>query len=232
MGAACIPPVFFFLQLQKLLCMFCFSKVPLSLSLVPALTTCGQATTAAQDSTVLLSRSKAKELGVAKGDVVVLVGRRRHATYGKVDIGDGKSTTCSISQNMAANLRLRQNDKIKVEPVRSDEEGERSGDLLLVQKQPIAVASVTFSPVEDSLNGVVASEGGDMLDDSEIEARFVAPYLESGGGLVKKGHLLKLRDENGKRLEFYVTHVTLEGDDDEEKDDTDGMFKYGCLLVV
>ena len=189
-----------------------------------------QATTALQDSTITLSRAKAKELNVSEGDVVVLVGRRRHAAYGRVAIGGStKKTTCSMSQNMAANLRLRQNDKVKVEPIRSGEEGERSGDLMLLEKQPATIVSVTLSPVEDSLNALVAAEGGDMLEDSEIQARFVVPYLEGGDALLKKDHWLALRDENGKRLEFYVTQMVLEGEDEEMKEEEDGMFAL-CQL--
>jgi len=194
-----------------------------------------------QDSTVTLSASKAKELGVSAGDVVVLVGRRRHAAYGKVAIdkkaassgGGGKhksvNSAINMSQNMAANLRLRQDDKVKVEPLQTgkEEAGDRSGDLLLVQQQPVNVASVTLSPVEDSLNALVSSEGGDMIDDSEIQERFVAPYLEikneGNAAFLKQKHLLTLRDENGKRLEFYVTRVTLEGtEEDEDEDETEG----------
>ena len=153
-----------------------------------------------------------------------MVGRRRHAAYGKVAIGGDKKTTCSMSKNMAANLRLRQDDKVKVEPIRSDEDGERSGDLILLEKQPDTIVSVTLSPLEDSLNGLVAAEGGDMLEDSEIQARFVAPYLEGGDALLKKDHLLALRDENGKKLEFYVTQMILEGEDEETKEEEAGMF--------
>lgn len=153
-----------------------------------------------------------------------MVGRRRHAAYGKVAIGGDKKTTCSMSQNMAANLRLRQDDKVKVELIRSDEEGERSGDLILLEKQPATIVSLTLSPVEDSLNALVAAEGGDMLEDSEIQARFVVPYLEGGDAMLKKDHLLRLRDENGKRLEFYVTQMILEGEDEEIKEEEAGMF--------
>lgn len=189
----------------------------------------------AQDSTVTLSASKAKELGVSAGDVVVLVGRRRHAAYGRVAIDSKKvgkkgssSSVVTVSQNTAANLRLRQDDKVKVEPLQTDKEdaGDRSGDLLLVQQQPVNVASVTLSPVEDSLNALVASEGGDTIDDSEILGRFVEPYLEIKGegndAMLKQNHLLTLRDENGKKLEFYVTRVALEGDEEEEEAEKEG----------
>lgn len=202
-----------------------------------------QPTTAAEDSAVTLSAGKARELGVAKGDVVVLVGRRRHAAHARVAIASSKAakkkSSCGISQNLAANLRLRQDDKVKVEPVAvvvvtgDDEEvaaSERSGDLLLVQQPPAQIASVTLSPVEDSLRALVASEGGDAIDDAELHSRFVAPYLEGGGGggLLKKGHLVALRDENNRRLEFYVSHVSLEGAEEEGEPETEGAWHCVC----
>lgn len=164
-----------------------------------------------------MSATKAKELGVSAGDIVVLVGRRRHAAYATVKVSKGgKKTVCTISQNMASNLRLRQDDKLKIVALEKsfEDEGdsERSGDLLLLQKQPPKIQSVTFSPVEDSLMALTALEGGDEIADSELQARFVTPYLEgSGTSLLKHKHLIALRDENGRRLEFYVSHVDVEG---------------------
>ena len=119
---------------------------------------------------------------------------------------------------MAYNLRLRQDDKVKLVVLEKQYEeesaSERSGDLLLLQKQPSPIQSITFSPIEDSLAGLTALEGGDAIPDSEIQARFITPYLEdSAGAVLKQGHLLILRDENGKRLEFYVSTITLDGDE-------------------
>jgi hypothetical protein len=195
-----------------------------------------QATTLAQDSAVQLSAAKAKELGVSAGDVVVLVGRRRHASYGTVEIraasSSSKKTVCSISQNMASNLRLRQDDKVKVVALEKSFEdenaSERSGDLLLLQKQPSKIQSVTFSPVEDSLAALTAMEGGDEIAEGELLARFVTPYLETGDvtvtttAVLKQGHLIALRDENGKRLEFYISHIDIEGVEAPEKPETEG----------
>jgi len=209
-----------------------------------------QPTTAAQDSTVQLSASKAKELGVSNDDVVVLIGRRRHAAYATVSIADKKDkdktkkNSCSISQNMAANLRLRQDDAVKVGLIETETEAaqsERSGDLLLLQQQPTPIATVTLSPVQDSLQGLAASEGGDVLDDDEIMARFVAPYLEStlsesSSALLKRHHLLTLRDKHNKRLEFYVSHVALEkdgdGDDEEEAAEEEMGTSSSSLLLL
>jgi hypothetical protein len=164
---------------------------------------------------VHLSAGKAKELGVSTGDYVVLIGRRRHAAYATVEIAPNvKKSVCLISQNMASNLRLRQDDKVKVvaldKAFEEESASERSGDLLLLQKQPPLIQSVMLSPVEDSLTALTASEGGDDISDDELQARFVTPYL-NGAGLLKQGHLLVLRDEIGKRLEFYVSQVDVEG---------------------
>jgi hypothetical protein len=161
--------------------------------------------------------------------VVVLVGRRRHATYGTVEISKGgKKTACTISQNMASNLRLRQDDKVKVVAMEKsfEDEGasERSGDLLLLQKQPAKIQSATFSPVEDSLATLTAAEGGDEIPDAELQARFITPYLEGvETAVVKQNHLIVLRDENGKRLEFYISHLDIEGVEADEVG-SEGMY--------
>jgi hypothetical protein len=120
-----------------------------------------------------------------------------------------------ISQNMAYNLRLRQEDKVKLvvleKSFEEESASERSGDLLLLQRQPSPIPSITFSPVEDSLVALTALEGGDTIADVEIQARFVTPYLEGcENAVLKKGHLLVLRDGSGKRLEFYISHIATE----------------------
>ena len=174
-----------------------------------------------KDCSVQISEAKAKELGVTNGDTIVLVGRRRHASYAKVEVAKkGKKSSCTVTQNMAYNLRLRQDDKVKLvvldKAYEEESASERSGDLLLLQKQPSLIQSITFSPIEDSLTGLTALEGGDVIPDSEIQARFVTPYLEnSDGAVLKQGHLLVLRDENGKRLEFYVSNILFEEESDE-----------------
>jgi hypothetical protein len=189
-----------------------------------------QTTTAAQDCEAVLSAAKAKELGVAAGDVILLIGRRRKAAYARVTIGSQqKLSSCTIRSNMAANLRLRQDDKIKIEVPRDGttgsatgsseedklEDRNRSGDLtLLLQKEPSAIRSATFSPVEDSLSALVASEGGDPIPDEELQERFVAPYLVGDAGLLKQGNIVTLIDENGKRLEFYITQIELDRKED------------------
>lgn len=121
---------------------------------------------------------------------------------------------------MASNLRVRQDDKVKIERIGdTGDENERSGDLLLLlQKAPATVLSATFSPVEDSLAALVAQEGGDPIPDEELMNRFVEPYLQGGHGLIKQGNLVKLRDSNGFRLEFYISKLTL--NDGQEKEST------------
>ena len=110
-----------------------------------------------------------------------------------------------MSENLANNLRLRKGDKVKIVPLTEEthaDEGTHSGELKLVDADsaPI-VTSVTFSPIDDSLASLEALEGGDSIPDEEINERFVVPYLDESGGLVKSGQVLLLRDENGRKLE-------------------------------
>jgi len=148
----------------------------------------------------------------------MVIGRRRRATYAHVHISKAtkKSSTCVVSSNLAANLRLRNGDKVKVASLAnadSDEE-HTNGDMILFQSSPKPVTSVTFSPVEDSLASLESSEGGDEISDDEIMQRFVTPYTELGDdatALIKRGHVVKMTDDNGKSLEFVVSHVELEG---------------------
>ena len=183
--------------------------------------------TGVSDTTIVLSAAKAKELKIKDGMMVALVGRRRRACYVRVSVASGKQkkTKCTISANVAANLRLRNGDKVKVERLEGEtpEDTKRSGDMVLVQVTvPPKVMSVTLSPLEDSLNALEAGEGGDEIPDEELNQRFVAPYLEEKGALVKRDHVLTLRDDNGKKLDFIVTDVTLEGDEEKEED-AEGM---------
>ncbi|KAG7355471.1 cell division cycle protein 48 [Nitzschia inconspicua] len=180
---------------------------------------------ALSDSTILISASKAKELKVSKGDVVGVIGRRRRASYGRIQIESNKAkgtkgaSACTLSENLAKNLRLRKGDKVKIATLgeRTDDEEKagvsRSGDLLLLEAPvPPTIKSVTFSPIEDSLKSLESLEkGGDPITDEEIMDRFVTPYLEGEGGLLKSGQLLLLTDENGRKLEFLVSHMEVEG---------------------
>ena len=199
------------------------------------LTHISQPAHALSDSTIHLSAKKAAELQLNQGDVVVVIGRRRHASYATVSIAGKAKGICGISANLAANLRLRQDDKLKVEPLHTETDDERSGDLELIQQTPKNIVSVTFSPVEDSLEHLVKLEGGDSLPDDELQARFVAPYLENQeNALLKQNHLLTLTDDNGHQLEWYVSNVELEGAESEEDSAAveDGTCRLSMLTVI
>lgn len=159
------------------------------------------------------------------GDTILLIGRRRRATYARVATTKAKKKggtvmSCAVSANMATNLRLRNGDKVKVVPLGGDSLDEtHTGDMaLLSHPVPPKVVSVTFAPVEDSLQNLSAREGGDEISDEDIMERFIKPYLANDATvLIKKDHLLALVDDNGKRLEVMVTHVELEGGEAKEE---------------
>lgn len=174
--------------------------------------------TATTDSAVLLSSKKAKELGVSNGEVVAVIGRRRTATYGRISVQKQKKksspSSCTLSENIAKNLRVRKGDKVKIVTLTDETSSDsgHSGELLLVDAASVPIVeSITFSPIEDSLKSLEAQEGGDTIPDEDINERFIAPYLEESGGLLKNGQVLSMRDENGRRLEFVVTNVMIEG---------------------
>jgi len=165
------------------------------------------------------------ELNVKEGAFVAVVGRRRRASYARVAIDKQKKNICGVSSNSAKNLRLRNGDKVKVERLEGEtpQETQRSGDMILLQvMNPPKIMSVTLSPVEDSLNALGSGEGGDDISDEELNQRFVAPYLSEEGALLKLGHVLALKDDNGKLLEFMVTDIALEGEEEKEEDE-EGM---------
>merc|ERR1719343_1375330 len=180
--------------------------------------------TAISDSAVVLSSKKAKELGVSNGDIVAVIGRRRTATYGRVTVHKKKrlsASSCTVSENLAKNLRVHKGDKVKVVPLREEntsDEGGHSGELLLVDTDSApTIESITLSPIEDSLWSLEAQEGGDSISDDNISERFIAPYLEDTGGLLKSGQVLLMRDENGRKLEFLVSSLMIEGANNNEK---------------
>mgnify|MGYP005839635991 CR=1 FL=1 len=191
--------------------------------------------TGVSDSTIVISPSKAKELNVKEDSVIALVGRRRRATFARVSVSKQKKSVCTLSANLASNLRLRKDDKVKVVPLSKSyqEEDQHSGDVVLLDaKEAPKIMSLTLSPIEDSLQALEAGEGGDEIPDEEIQQRFVAPYLEDAGALIKKGHVLTLRDEMGKKLEFMVTGVALEGEETKEegKEGTSALFGSLCVF--
>lgn len=170
---------------------------------------------------MILSPKKARELGVSDGDAVAVIGKRRRATYAIASVPSKKrvsNSACSISHNLATNIRVRDGDKIKIVTLGTGAEKreERSGDMVLLSKEPEILESVTYSPVEDSLNSLVASEGGDDFEDEELMERFITPYLniedDSGSVVAKVGSIVTMKDDNGKSLDFIISHV----DDGEE----------------
>lgn len=177
--------------------------------------------TADSDASISISTNKAKELGLKDGDVVGVVGRRRRAAYGRVSVVKSKKTALTISVNLAKNLRLRKGDKAKVVPLTGKlEEGTHSGDMTILDTtEPAAIASFTLAPIEDSLTTLEAIEGGDEIPEEDLTARFISPYFENQKALLKKGQILELIDDSGRRLEFIVGSVNLEGADAVEVDD-------------
>eukprot|EP00581_Thalassiosira_minuscula_P016724 CAMPEP_0183727964 /NCGR_PEP_ID=MMETSP0737-20130205/26864_1 /TAXON_ID=385413 /ORGANISM="Thalassiosira miniscula, Strain CCMP1093" /LENGTH=906 /DNA_ID=CAMNT_0025959753 /DNA_START=82 /DNA_END=2802 /DNA_ORIENTATION=+ len=183
----------------------------------------GEIAEASSDYTVTISSAKARELKVGPGDIVGIVGRRRRASYAKVNVGKMSSGSVKLAQNLAANLRVRDTDKVKIVSLGSspEEESYVSGDMALLNVQPSVAYSVTFSPVKDSLHNLELSEGGDELSEDEIMDRFVTPYLnleDREEVIAKVGHALVLKDANGKSLEFTVSYLDMEGDDEVDSD--------------
>lgn len=189
--------------------------------------------------TITISPSKARELSLSSGDVVAVIGRRRRATLANVSVSKKAKTksTCIISKNLSKNLRLRDTDKLKIEALGEKEQGSvdeevnnaRSGDLLLVnaESKPEVAASVTLSPLSDSLERLQKTElNGDEMSDEAIMERFIAPYLnldeDDGSIMLKKGHIISVTDENGVTLDFIVDDLDVEGIEEEEEADEDG----------
>lgn len=160
-----------------------------------------------------------------------MIGRRRRATYARVSIAKEKKDHCSVSENIASNLRLRNGDKIKAVPLGANLDETHSGDMILLShKTPPKISSVTFSPVEDSKLNLEAREGGDEISDEQIMARFIKPYLTHDGAvLMKKGHLLGLVDDNGRKLDVMVTHLELEGEETKEGSEGTPMMLKVCF---
>ena len=183
-----------------------------------------QQATGKGDNIVVLSPSKASELSVKSGENVVLIGRRRCALFAIVKVKKGKKSKCIVSPNMASNLRVRNEDKIKVLKMGVDDDQPLSGDMeLLKTSTPPKVASVTLSPIEDSLSQLEAREGGDEISTEELTDRFVTPYLnlDESSVLLKKGHVLTLTDDAGRRLDFTVSEMELDGQPPKSDNETE-----------
>ena len=189
------------------------------------------AATASSDCAVSLTRTKASELKVKSGDVVAVIGKRRRASYARVVVvsdkkgGSGEGgggSKAKIGRNLASNLRIRDDDKLRIvtlDDLAGGEEGEDDDDeagSYGLGPRPTAVASsVTFHPLKDSAS--------DEASDDELSERFVRPYLDSsasdedGVALLREGHVLSLVDESGVVVEFSVGHLDVEGAADDEK---------------
>jgi hypothetical protein len=92
----------------------------------------------------------------------------------------------------------------------------------LLAHAPEVARAVTFSPLKDSLDSLARREGGDAPDDDALLARFVTPYLDfeaSAELIVKACHTLVLTDDDGRSLDFTVSHLDMseEGESDAEE---------------
>ena len=74
--------------------------------------------------------------------------------------------------------------------------------ILLKYVTPPKVASVTLTPLKDSLNFIATREGGDGFGDDEIMERFVTPYFDLAGSttVVKKDSIVTSRTAMGRIL--------------------------------
>lgn len=187
----------------------------------------GRRSTASADYTASISPGKARELGVKSGDVVAIIGRRRRASYAKIAVSKMSSDGVKLAWNLGANLRVRDAEQVKVVPIGGDGEDDEgaygSGDMALCATRPSVAAGVTLSPVKDSLYNLELSEGGDEIGESEIMDRFVGPYLnlDEDVAIAKVGHTLTLMDDNGKSLEFTVTHLDMVGGESDMDSDVE-----------
>ena len=182
-------------------------------------------TTALSDYTISISSSKAKELNIKNGEIVAIIGRRRRVSYGTVQVSKMKNGSVKLSNNLANNLRVMDTDKVKIVPLNTSDNGEENeSESYTLGNPPTDIAhSVTFAPIRDSLHTLELKErGGDEFSDEEISERFVVPYLnmdEDDGNdgnsnvVLREGHTLVLKDDNGVSLEFMVSHLDLVGDD-------------------
>jgi len=198
-------------------------------------------TTALSDYTISISSSKAKELNIKNGEIVAIIGRRRRVSYGTVQISKMKNGSVKLSNNLATNLRVMDTDKVKIVPLNTSDNGEENeSESYTLGNPPSDIAhSVTFAPMRDSLHTLELKErGGDEFSDEEISERFVVPYLnmdEDGDGngvVLREGHTLVLKDDNGVSLEFMVSHLDLVGDDSENEESVvaeSGKFLYVCI---
>jgi hypothetical protein len=121
-----------------------------------------------------------------------------------------KANTVTLSRNLAHNLKLDTGDTIKILPSQSDD------------SKPEPASAVGLSPTEESLNRLESLNGGDELTEDDLTERFIQPYLESGNGNLQVGHLLTLRDVDGKTCEFVVNSITTPSTEDPTSTGSEG----------
>ena len=153
-----------------------------------------------------------------------------------------KNGSVKLSNNLANNLRVLDTDKVKIVPLNSNEKDgeENESESYTLGTPPTEIAhSVTFAPLRDSLHTLELKErGGDEFSDEEISERFVVPYLnmdEDNGNdgnsvVLREGHTLVLKDDNGVSLEFMVAHLDLVGDNDDSENEESVVAESGKFL--
>ena len=214
--------------------------------------TTAAATNAISDCYVSITQSKARELQLHQDELVAIIGKRRRCAYVKVNIlqtdrtttTTTKSSSVIIGRNLANNLHIRNDDKVRIISVNEIEENNEdrqqrrnessstttgSGSYGLGKRPTIVAKTVTFHPIKDTMSNV----DDDDVSNEELISRFITPYLESSTvdvdtdenvAIMKEGHVLSLTDENGSVMEFTIGKLDIDHDendeDDEEKDET------------
>lgn len=212
------------------------------------------ATNALSDCYISIAQSKARELRLRQGELVGIMGKRRRCAYVKVNILQTDRTTTTtttttssssaviIGRNLANNLRIRNDDKVRIISVNEIEENEnedqqqQNGSYGLGKRPTIVAKTVTFHPIKDTMSNNV-DDYDDDVSNEELISRFITPYLESSSAddvdndenenvmaIMKEGHVLSLTDDNGNVMEFTIGKLDVDHDenneDDEEKDET------------
>ena len=213
------------------------------------------ATNAISDCYVSITQSKARELQLHQGELVAIIGKRRRCAYVKVNILTDMTTTTTtksssviIGRNLANNLHIRNDDKVRIISVNEIEENDEdrqqrrnessstttgSGSYGLGKRPTIVAKTVTFHPIKDTMSNNV-DDYDDDVSNEELISRFITPYLDYSSAvdvdtdenvaIMKEGHVLSLTDENGSVMEFTIGKLDIDHDendeDDEEKDET------------
>merc|ERR1711862_386503 len=191
---------------------------------------------AINDSTIYITKSKAKELNIKNNDIVCIVGRRRSVTMVNIGIMKSKNKNnnkCQLSKTLAKNIQIRESDVLKIIPFSSssssssdddkqdddnDEKPERSGDYLLLnynKKDIKNIINVRLSPIQESLDALNYDD--DIDDDDILMDRFIIPYIDNNNYnniIWKKGHVLTMKDDNHKSLDFLIVDIDFSSSND------------------